>query len=144
MKEINHELPVMPPSWCGRICRNALSDVCVGHCAEKKDCSYFDLKKGVNLLDLPSFPLEDFLNRLSPDERKTIMAVYTAKIADHLQGKETNEQPLTPPRRRSSNYSSGDGKVPEDLASSGIQTGTKEENTIYQVRENHPDQEGRP
>lgn len=92
-------------------------------------------------MDLPTFPMDEFLKRMTPDERKAIMAVYTAKIVDHLQGKETNEQIPVPLRRRAPHYSSGDGKVSENLTSSGIRTGTKEENTIYQVREDHPDQE---
>ena len=47
----------------------------------------FELKKGVELPDLPAFPLDEFIHAMSAEERKIIMAVYMAKTVDFIQGR---------------------------------------------------------
>jgi hypothetical protein len=94
------EIP-LPPVFCSSICQNALNDVCMEKCNPARDMSAFEPKKGVSVPDLPPFPLDDFVKAMTGDERKVIMAYYTAKIVDFLQGRsEMNGQISEPPRRR--------------------------------------------
>jgi hypothetical protein len=83
----------MPPSWCGSICRNAMNEVCVEHCAVKRDCSAFEPKPDLNLGDMPSFPLKESAG-MSKEEKFTAVTVYLAKVVDHLQGTENENQTL--------------------------------------------------
>jgi hypothetical protein len=96
MNEINHELPVMPPPWCGSICRNSMSDVCVGHCAVKRDCSFFDPKKNLKLGDMPRFPETKDMTK---EERFTSVTIYLAKVVDHLTGKDDESLSVYRPYR---------------------------------------------
>jgi hypothetical protein len=77
----------LPPAWCGGICKNAMTDDCCDGCAITRNMSAFKLKKGVELSDLPPFPLDDFIEAMTPNERKVIMAVYMAKAVDFIQGR---------------------------------------------------------
>jgi hypothetical protein len=77
----------LPPPYCSGICSNAMNDVCVENCALKKDMSAFELKKGVELSDLPPFPLDEFIHTMTPKERQVVMAVYMAKAVDFIQGR---------------------------------------------------------
>ena len=55
--------------------------------------SAFEPKKGVALPEHPPFPVDEFTKAMSEDQRKVIMAYYTARILDFLQGRsETNEK----------------------------------------------------
>jgi hypothetical protein len=83
-EEVVHQLP---PAWCGAMCRNAMSEVCVEHCAIKRDCSAFEEKPEINLIDMPRFPLEESA-QMTKEERLTSVTIYLAKIIDHLQGRE--------------------------------------------------------
>ena len=94
MKERNNNQPegvFLPPAWCGAICRNAMNDVCVEHCAVKRDCSFFDEKPNLKITDLPRFP--DTRGK-TKEEKFTLVTVYLAKVVDHLQGTENVKQSL--------------------------------------------------
>ena len=93
-EEIVHH---MPPAWCGSICRNAMNEVCVEHCAIERDCSGFEPKPNLNLGDMPRFPLRQSAN-MTKEERFTAVTIYLAKIVDHLQGNE-EEPRIYPPMR---------------------------------------------
>src|SRR5688572_26588009 len=75
----------LPPSWCGAICRNAMNEVCIEHCAITRDCSAIDPKTNLKLGDLPRFPLEVSGN-MTKEEKFTSVTVYLAKVVDHLNG----------------------------------------------------------
>ena len=75
----------LPPSWCGAICRNAMNEVCIEHCAIERDCSAFDPKPNLKLGDLPRFPLQASAN-MTKEEKFTSVTVYLAKVVDHLNG----------------------------------------------------------
>ena len=87
----------LPPTWCAPLCRNSMNDVCVEGCAVKRDCSYFRLKKGINLVDMPRFPIQD-ISEMTKEEKFTSVAVYISKIVDHLQGAEGNGYDFDYPR----------------------------------------------
>ncbi len=76
---------ILPPVWCGGICRNSMNDMCLESCAIKRDCSRFEPAKGLKLIDLPRFPNSADLTR---EEKFTVVALYLEKIVDHLQGTE--------------------------------------------------------
>ena len=75
----------MPPPWCGSICRNAMNEVCIEHCAIKRDCSGFEPKPNLKLIDMPRFPETKDMTR---EERFASVTIYLAKVVDHLQGVE--------------------------------------------------------
>lgn len=87
----------MPPVWCGAICRNAMNEICVESCAAKKDCSAFAPKPNLKLADMPRFPETEGMTR---EEKFTSVTIYLAKVVDHLQGLE-NEQETFVVRRHS-------------------------------------------
>ncbi len=102
----------LPPPWCGSICRNAMNEVCVEHCALKRDCSGFVLKPGLNLIDLPRFPIEH-ISEMTKEEKFTSVAIYVAKIVDHLKGVE--DEPSYPPLRRPNHDSSTSCQISPNL-----------------------------
>ena len=95
----------MPPTWCSGICRNAMNEVCVEHCAIKRDCSAFDPKPDISLNDLPRFPLKETKD-LSKEEKFTVVTVYLSAITDHLKG-EPNEPMPTHTRKPPHNHDAG-------------------------------------
>jgi hypothetical protein len=86
----------LPPAWCGAICRNAMNEICVEHCAIQRDCSAFEPKPNLKLSDMPRFPLNDSAE-MTKEEKFTSVTVYLAKVVDHLQGNE-DEAPVIFPR----------------------------------------------
>lgn len=91
----------MPPYSICRLCRNRTVDVCIEECAPEGDCRHFEIKDGVNLRDLPRFPLNEFLKQLPPKVRQVVVAVYLAKLVDEAQGIESFERPIAyRPRHR--------------------------------------------
>src|SRR5688500_3059143 len=97
MDTIMTERVNIPPPYCASLCANAMSEICIEQCAISRDCSGFKLKRGVDLPSMPRFPLDQFLGSMTADERKTIMAVYTAKTIDHLQGYKDEPSIITRP-----------------------------------------------
>jgi len=77
----------LPPLWCSSICRNAMNEVCVEHCAVKRDCSGFDPKPNLKLADMPRFPLRESAN-MTREEKFTLVTIYLAKLVDHINGVE--------------------------------------------------------
>ena len=115
----------LPPVWCGSICRNAMSEVCIEHCAIERDCSGFDPKPNLKLGDMPRFPLKGS-ETMTKEEKFTSVTVYLAKVVDHLKG--VDGEPIYPPIiRRKDIYrarsvgKSEDFKV-EDLLFNAIQS----------------------
>jgi hypothetical protein len=94
---------LLPPAWCGAICRNAMNEICIEHCAVKRDCSAFEPKPNLKLSDMPHFPLKDTAN-MTKEERFTSVTVYLAKVVDHLQGNE-DEGPVILARASRANIS---------------------------------------
>lgn len=77
----------LPPVWCSALCKNAMNEICVEDCAVKRDCSAFDLKANLTLVDMPRFPLVESAE-MTKEEKFTCVTIYLAMIVDHLQGNE--------------------------------------------------------
>ena len=73
----------LPPVWCSSICRNAMNDVCIEHCAIERDCSKFEEKPNLELEDMPRFPETAGMTK---EEKFTSVTIYLAKVVDNLQG----------------------------------------------------------
>lgn len=80
---MSEQYTVLPPVWCGQICRNAMNDQCIESCAVKRDCSAFVPKPQMRLVDMPRFPDTSAMTR---EEKFTSVAFYLAKVIEHLQG----------------------------------------------------------
>ncbi len=63
-----------------------MNEVCIESCAPKRDASGFCLRQGLNLPDMPHFPLREWNEEMKPAERQVCAGVYLAKVTDHLQG----------------------------------------------------------
>ena len=102
----------LPPAWCSALCKNAMNEVCIEHCAIVRNCSGFELKPGINLIDMPRFPI-DQIGEMTKEEKFTSVAVYVAKTVDHLKG--LQDEPTTRPLRRPNHDSSTSSEVPANL-----------------------------
>ena len=102
----------LPPAWCSALCKNAMNEVCVEHCAIVRDCSGFEMKPGINLIDMPRFPIAQ-IGSMTKEEKFTSVAVYVAKTVDHLKG--VQDEPTTRPLRRPNHDSSTSSEVPANL-----------------------------
>ena len=71
-----------------------MNEICIEHCAAKRDCSAFEPKPNLKLTDMPRFPLNESAN-MTKEEKFTSVTVYLATVVDHLQG---NEEPVIPYR----------------------------------------------
>jgi hypothetical protein len=133
MKELQ-----FPPTYCSTICRNALNERCIEQCNTKRDMSAFELKKGVELPDLPAFPLDEFIHTMTPRERQNLMAVYMAKTVDFIQGRKEvpRDYPLFP-RGRTANLE-GSPKETKGIQSGDIYT-HEDGNSVDQNREENPE-----
>jgi hypothetical protein len=134
MKEI-----ILPPVWCGGICRNAMNEVCIEHCAVKRDCSAFEPLKGLSLADLPRFPKTTEMTR---EEKFTSVTIYLAKIVDHLQGVE-NDHKAFAARRHNLDHSRS-GTVLEGVKVQDLLSGIQEADTPSEIGKEREDQTIRP
>jgi hypothetical protein len=86
MKESNNnqfEGVQLPPTWCSALCRNAMNEICVEDCAIKRDCSGFEERPNLKLINLPRFPETKDMTK---EEKFTSVTIYLSKVIDHLQG----------------------------------------------------------
>ncbi len=88
MSKMKENPIVLPPIWCASICRNAMSEVCIEHCAIKKDTAHFKVRPELKLTEMPKFPDPAGMTR---EERFTAVVVYLSKITSHLQGAENDD-----------------------------------------------------
>jgi hypothetical protein len=139
-KETEKNKFALPPVWCGSICRNAMSEVCIEHCAVKRDCSGFALKPGMNLIVSARYPIED-ISKMTKEERFTSLAAYVAMTVDHLKGVH-DEPEYRPIPRRNPNRSNG-SSVPETLQSQGVLSDPAKPDTLHQDRKECENQEVR-
>lgn len=91
----------LPPTWCSTICRNSMNEVCVEHCAMRRDCSAFEEKPNLKLSEMPRFPLDDSAD-MTREEKFASVTVYLAKVVDHLQGNEDEATIILPRASRAS------------------------------------------
>jgi len=90
MKENNNNqirVGRFPPTWCASLCRNAMNEICIENCAIKRNCSAFEPKPNLKLIDMPSFPLSESAE-MTKEEKFTSVTIYLSKVVDHLQGRE--------------------------------------------------------
>lgn len=79
------EIP-LPKPYCASICRNSMTDLCLESCALERKGRWFELRKDLSIADMPRFPIDEFVNDMTADERKIILGSYTAKLVDQAQG----------------------------------------------------------
>lgn len=63
-----------------------MNEACVNTCAPKRDTSYFQLKDGLNLEDLPHFPQRQWQEEMTGSERQAIAGIYLKAFDNHLRG----------------------------------------------------------
>ena len=102
----------LPPTWCSGLCRNAMNEICIESCAVKRDCSGFELKPGINLIDMPRFPIYEIAS-MTKEEKFISVAVYVAKTVDHLKG--VQDESKSSPLRRPNHDSSTGSEVSSNL-----------------------------
>jgi len=118
----------LPPPWCGAICRNAMGEVCIEHCAIKRDCSAFEPKPNLRLSDMPRFPET---RNMTKEEKFTSVTVYLAAVVDELKGVQQNE----PLRIRRPNLNRERCiEVLKNLKAENIQAHTEETDPTHQDR----------
>jgi hypothetical protein len=85
VKPYAEEIAFPPFSTCC-LCVNRLSNKCMEECAPVKNYRHFKLRPNVGLMNMPRFPLREFLEEMPAATRQIVAAVYFAKIVDELQG----------------------------------------------------------
>jgi hypothetical protein len=131
--EKNQESISLPPPWCGAICRNAMNEVCIEYCAIKRDCSFFEAKPNLKLIDMPRFPQTKDMTK---EEKFTSVTVYLSKVVDHLQG-EPDEYTL--PIRRSDLHRTRSSSLPENLKIENLLSDFQERDPSPENRKEHQD-----
>jgi hypothetical protein len=119
----------LPPPWCSSICRNAMNEMCVEDCALKRDCSYFEPKPNLKLIDMPKFPVTKDMTK---EEKFTSVTIYLSKVVDHLQG--VDDEPF--PYRRPYHDRTASSKVSANIEIKGILHGFSESVTSLPATEN--------
>ncbi len=102
----------LPPVWCSSLCINSMNEICVESCALKRDASAFEPKPNLTIEDMPRFPMRD-TKGMTKEEKFAVVALYLAKVVDHLKGIE-NEHGTFVVRRPHFDGASGSG-VPANL-----------------------------
>ena len=72
-----------------------MNEMCIEHCAIKRDTSYCEPKPDLKLSDMPRFPNTEGMSR---EEKFTSVTVYLAKVVDHLKGIENEPEYVLYPR----------------------------------------------
>jgi len=121
MERNTSHLTLPPFSTCS-LCRNRLNDLCVEDCAPNIDYRWFEIRKGVNLEEMPHFPLDEFIKHMPPKVRQIVAAVYLSKIVDQLQGRYEYERPHF-------NHTRVVG-VPKNLQVQDLLSGVREEDPV--------------
>ena len=114
----------MPPTWCSPICKNSMNDVCIEECAIKRDASWFEIKPGLKLQDLPPYPAND-TEEMTKDEKFKSVVIYLSKVIEHLMGDDDGEDIYYPASRR----------ILADLTKQNVRLGKERENTSRPNRE---------
>ena len=127
----------MPAVWCSQICTNSMNEVCVTICAPKRNASWFEIKDGINLEDLPRFPQQSWQHEMTSAERQAIAGLYLRAIVDHLKGVH-NEPARTYPD------SIGNRRLLKALQKQGLLDGTTQRNPSHKNGQICPNTSHRP
>jgi hypothetical protein len=130
----------LPPAWCSSLCRNAMNEKCIEDCALKRDCSGFELRAGINLIEMPRFPIDE-IGSMTKEEKFTSVAVYVAKTVDHLKG--VQDEPTNRPLRRPSHDSPASSGVPTYQQSQDILHASAATVTLFENRAERPSENER-
>lgn len=103
-----------PPAWCAKVCENASNQACVEICAPRHDSSWFSSKKEISLLSMTRFPLREWMEVMTKEERATSIVIYLAKVVDILQGDMSERENF---------YHTGSGRVSETFKIQGLHLG---------------------
>jgi hypothetical protein len=130
----------LPKPYCAALCRNAMSEMCIEACTSERKGKWFALKD-IDIADMPRFPIDEFINGMTPDERKIILAAYTAKLVDQAQGRTNERKPII--RRCHPNHSrtvevSQDQQGEVVLFSAAQEVASLEAGTEYQGADERP------
>lgn len=107
-----------------------MNEVCIERCALRRDCSTFEPKENLKLIDMPKFPETSDMSR---EERFTSVTIYLAKVVDHLQGVEDERNTFV--IRRPYPDSSRGSTIPENVQVKDILSGITQENPSLEVGE---------
>ena len=105
-----------------------MNQVCVENCAIVRDTSYFELKPGVNMENIPRYPLDE-TERMTKDEKFTSVVVYLSKVVDHLKGVDDGEDLYYPTSRR----------ILADFEKQNVRLGEEREDTSLENRKEFKD-----
>ena len=97
-----------------------------------RDCSYFEEKPNLKLIDLPRFPQTKDMTK---EEKFTSVTIYLSKVVDHLQGNESNE--YTYPVRRPVLHRSGGSSLPQNVKIEDLLHGIQAKNSPSEDGEEH-------
>ena len=67
-----------------------MNDFCIEDCAVKRDASRFEMKPGLNLQDLPAYPIND-TEDMTKEEKYMSVIIYLTKVIDHLKGEDNGQ-----------------------------------------------------
>lgn len=81
-----------------------MSEICVEKCAVKRDCSGFEIRLNLKLVDMPRFPETGGMTR---EEKFTSVVVYLSKVVEEMQGETNGYLPPIPARRPNSHTTTG-------------------------------------
>ena len=129
------EIP-LPKPYCACICSNAMTDLCLENCALERKGRWFELRKDLSIQDMPRFPIDEFVNDMTADERKIILGSYTAKLVEQAQGVIYESRFVQRPRLHNPTSSEVSSSIPIQSVLHGVQ----EAITSDSPREEHQDQ----
>lgn len=136
MKKMERKQVSLPPTWCSSLCKNSMQDVCVEECAGKRDCSWFEPKEGLNLVDMPRFPFQD-TKEMTKEEKFMSVTIYLSKVVDHLKGVRDERPIRIYPRRPHVDRQRG-SQIPSLVEVTGLLDGSPEKDAVHQT-ERAPD-----
>ena len=103
------ELPISIDNFIPcRTCTNILTEECLDDCINDGEFNHYRQVPGTDIVDLPTFPLQDILNRNLPRHRLVAICVYLASVVDYLQHIEEYQ--------KNREYYKRNGIMPEDYS----------------------------
>jgi hypothetical protein len=125
----------LPPAWCAELCRQAINEVCIESCSIRRDCSGFEMKKGLRLEEMSHYPLGEFIGEMTPKERTIAIGVYVFAIVENLKEGKNGRVYL---------YDSGNSQVFENQQKQNLFVGKNGQNPLCPDREEREDPGKRP
>ena len=112
--------------------------MCIEHCAVNRDCSGFEPKPNLKLIDLPRFPETKDMTR---EEKFTSVTIYLSKVVDYVQRKDDE---YTYPIFRPNLYRARSSSLPQNIKIEDLLPDIQKENSSSEVGEERSDSGVRP